>query len=126
MVARLARLAWPAMARCQPTKFNTMRVILGELGDIIRGAQINDVVQRDTFRDTFLVEIGNVMALLAGHRRCALHGRQYSRQSFCKASRCLFICTDDTQAGWKVLRVLATGQSAKLPGNPLANPVILR
>src|SRR5580693_5729146 len=40
-------------------EINSMRVILGELGDIIRGAQINDIVQRDTFRETFLVEIGN-------------------------------------------------------------------
>ncbi|HMO21236.1 MAG TPA: hypothetical protein PKC98_09740, partial [Candidatus Melainabacteria bacterium] len=32
-----------------------LRVMLGDLGDIIRLAQINDVVQRDTFRETFLV-----------------------------------------------------------------------
>lgn len=32
---------------------NAIRVVLGELGDLIRHAQINDIVQRDTFRDTF-------------------------------------------------------------------------
>jgi putative nucleotidyltransferase with HDIG domain len=79
---------------------NTMRVILGELGDIIRGAQINDVVQRDTFRDTFLVEIGNVMAYSLGIGD-ALFMVVNILGKVLHASRCLFICTDDTQAGWK-------------------------
>ena len=79
---------------------NSMRVALGELGDIIRHAQINDVIQRDTFRDTFLVEIGNVMAYSLGIGD-ALFMVVNILGKVLQASRCLFICTDDTQAGWK-------------------------
>ncbi|HEY9788439.1 MAG TPA: HD domain-containing phosphohydrolase [Candidatus Obscuribacterales bacterium] len=79
---------------------NTMRVILGELGDIIRHAQINDIIQRDTFRDTFLIEIGNVMAYSLGIGD-ALFMVVNILGKVLQASRCLFICTDDTQAGWK-------------------------
>ena len=79
---------------------NTIRVILGELNDIIRHAQINDVVQRDTFRDTFLVEIANVMAYSLGIGD-ALFMVVNILGKVLQASRCLFICTDDTQAGWK-------------------------
>lgn len=79
---------------------NTMRVILGELSEIIRGAQINDIVQRDTFRDTFLVEIGNVMAYSLGIGD-ALFMVVNILGKVLQASRCLFICTDDSQAGWK-------------------------
>jgi GAF domain-containing protein len=79
---------------------NIIRVILGELNDIIRHAQINDVVQRDTFRDTFLVEIANVMAYSLGIGD-ALFMVVNILGKVLHASRCLFICTDDTQAGWK-------------------------
>ncbi len=83
-----------------PDELNAMRVLLGELGDIIRLAQINDVVQRDTFRETFLVEIGNVMSYSMGIGDALflvvnILGKALS------ASRCLFICTDETQAGWR-------------------------
>jgi GAF domain-containing protein len=81
-------------------EINTIRVILGELNDIIRHAQINDVVQRDTFRDTFLVEIANVMAYSLGIGD-ALFMVVNILGKVLQASRCLFICTDDTQAGWK-------------------------
>ncbi len=79
---------------------NIIRVILGELSDIIRHAQINDVVQRDTFRETFLVEIGNVMAYSLGFGD-ALFMVVNILGKVLQASRCLFICTDDNQAGWK-------------------------
>jgi HD-GYP domain-containing protein (c-di-GMP phosphodiesterase class II)/GAF domain-containing protein len=79
---------------------NIIRVILGELSDIIRHAQINDVVQRDTFRETFLVEIGNVMAYSLGFGD-ALFMVVNILGKVLGASRCLFICTDDNQAGWK-------------------------
>ncbi len=79
---------------------NNIRVILGEMGDIIRHAQINDIVQRDTFRDTFLVEIGNVMAYSLGIGD-ALFMVVNILGKVLHASRCIFICTDDTQAGWK-------------------------
>lgn len=79
---------------------NAMRVILGELGDVIRHAQINDIVQRDTFRDTFLVEIGNLMAYSLGIGD-ALFMVVNILGKVLQTSRCLFICTDDTRAGWK-------------------------
>lgn len=79
---------------------NSMRVILGELGDIVRHAQINDIVQRDTFRDTFLVEIGNVMAYSLGIGD-ALFMVVNILGKVLQASRCLFVCTDDSAAGWK-------------------------
>ncbi len=79
---------------------NALRVNLAELVDIIRHAQINDVVQRDTFRDTFLVEIGNVMAYSLGIGD-ALFMVVNILGKVLQASRCIFICTDDQQAGWK-------------------------
>ncbi len=92
-----------AMARQEavsPDEVNTIRVILGEMGDIIRHAQINDIVQRDTFREQFMVEIGNVMAISLGIGD-ALFMVVNILGKVLHASRCLFICTDDTQAGWK-------------------------
>ena len=83
-----------------PDEANAIRVTLGELADIIRHAQINDIVQRDTFRDTFLVEIGNVMAYSLGIGD-ALFMVVNILGKVLHASRCIFICTDDRQAGWK-------------------------
>jgi putative nucleotidyltransferase with HDIG domain len=88
-----------------------MRVILGELGDVIRHAQINDIVQRDTFRDTFLVEIGNVMAYSLGIGD-ALFMVVNILGKVLQASRCLFICTDDAQAGWKSYEFWQQGRVA--------------
>lgn len=79
---------------------NALRVLLGELGDIIRLAQINDVVQRDTFRETFLVEIGNVMSYSLGIGDALFMVVNILGKAL-SVSRCLFICTDDAQAGWK-------------------------
>jgi HD-GYP domain-containing protein (c-di-GMP phosphodiesterase class II)/GAF domain-containing protein len=79
---------------------NNIRVILGEMADIIRHAQINDIVQRDTFRNTFLLEIGNVMAYSLGIGD-ALFMVVNILGKVLHASRCIFICTDDSQAGWK-------------------------
>ena len=79
---------------------NAIRGILGELSDIVRHAQINDVVQRDTFRDTFLVEIGNLMSYSLGIGD-ALFMVVNILGKVLQSSRCLFICTDDNQAGWK-------------------------
>jgi len=79
---------------------NSLRVLLGELGDIIRLAQINDIVQRDTFRETFLVEIGNVMAYSMGIGDALFLVVNILGKAL-QASRCLFICTDEQQAGWK-------------------------
>ena len=79
---------------------NAIRGILGEMSDIVRHAQINDVVQRETFRETFLVEIGNLMAYSLGIGD-ALFMVVNILGKVLQSSRCLFICTDDNQAGWK-------------------------
>ena len=84
----------------QATEVNAIRGILGEMSDIVRHAQINDVVQRDTFRETFLVEIGNLMAYSLGIGD-ALFMVVNILGKVLQSSRCLFICTDDAQAGWK-------------------------
>ncbi|RTL46018.1 MAG: HD domain-containing protein [Candidatus Melainabacteria bacterium] len=93
-------LSMSRRAEVTQDEVNSMRVILGELGDIVRHAQINDIVQRDTFRDTFLVEIGNVMAYSLGIGD-ALFMVVNILGKVLQASRCLFVCTDDSAAGWK-------------------------
>jgi putative nucleotidyltransferase with HDIG domain len=93
-------LSMSRRAEVSQEEVNSMRVILGELGDIVRHAQINDIVQRDTFRDTFLVEIGNVMAYSLGIGD-ALFMVVNILGKVLQASRCLFVCTDDSAAGWK-------------------------
>lgn len=82
------------------SEINSLRIVVGELGNIIRQAQISDIVQRDTFRDTFLVEIGNVMAYSLGIGDALFMVVNILGKALA-VSRCLFICTDDDQAGWK-------------------------
>jgi HD-GYP domain-containing protein (c-di-GMP phosphodiesterase class II) len=79
---------------------NLLRITLSELGDIIRYAQINDIVQRGTFRETFLIEIGNLMSYSLGIGD-ALFMVVNILGKVLQVSRCLFVCTDDAQAGWK-------------------------
>lgn len=79
---------------------NWIRITLAELCDIIRHAQINDVVQRDTFRSTFLFEIQNVMQYSLGLGD-ALFMVVNILGKVLNASRCLFICVDDSRAGFK-------------------------
>jgi HD-GYP domain-containing protein (c-di-GMP phosphodiesterase class II)/GAF domain-containing protein len=86
--------------RVNESEINSLRLVVGELGNIIRQAQISDIVQRDTFRDTFLVEIGNVMAYSLGIGDALFMVVNILGKAL-QASRCLFICTDDNQAGWK-------------------------
>lgn len=81
-------------------EINWIRITLAELCDVIRHAQINDVVQRDTFRNTFLFEIQNVMQYSLGLGD-ALFMVVNILGKVLNVSRCLFICVDDTQAGWK-------------------------
>jgi HD-GYP domain-containing protein (c-di-GMP phosphodiesterase class II)/GAF domain-containing protein len=92
-----------SLARREPmteNEINWIRITLAELCDIVRHAQINDVVQRDTFRDTFLVEIGNVMNYSLGIGD-ALFMVVNILGKVLNSSRCLFICVDDSKAGWK-------------------------
>ena len=79
---------------------NWIRITLAELSNVIRHSQINDVVQRDTFRNTFLFEIQNVMQYSLGIGD-ALFMVVNILGKVLNTSRCLFICVDDTHAGWK-------------------------
>jgi putative nucleotidyltransferase with HDIG domain len=86
--------------RFSESETNSLRILLGELSSIIRQAQMNDAAQRDTFRETFLFEIKNVMAYSLGIGD-ALFMVVNILGKVLQTSRCLFICTDDAQAGWK-------------------------
>lgn len=79
---------------------NWIRITLAELTDVIRHSQINDIVQRDTFRNTFLFEIQNVMQYSLGIGD-ALFMVVNILGKVLNVSRCLFICVDDEKAGWK-------------------------
>jgi HD-GYP domain-containing protein (c-di-GMP phosphodiesterase class II)/GAF domain-containing protein len=81
-------------------ELNWIRITLAELSDVIKFAQINDVVQRDTFRDTFMAEIKNVMQYSLGIGD-ALFMVVNILGKVLNVSRCLFICVDDEKAGWK-------------------------
>lgn len=113
-------------------EMSAMRVLLGEVGDIIRLAQINEIVTRDTFRETFLVEIGNVMSYSLGIGD-ALFMVVNILGKCLEASRCLFICTDDTQAGWKCYEFWKQDKGIKScqeyywpsPSSPLVAQVLL-
>lgn len=113
-------------------EMSAMRVLLGEVGDIIRLAQINEIVTRDTFRETFLVEIGNVMSYSLGIGD-ALFMVVNILGKCLEASRCLFICTDDTQAGWKCYEFWKQDKGVKScqeyywpsPSSPLVAQVLL-
>jgi HD-GYP domain-containing protein (c-di-GMP phosphodiesterase class II)/GAF domain-containing protein len=109
-------------------ELNWIRITLAELNDIIRHAQINDVVQRETFRDTFLVEIGNTFNTMPGIGD-ALFMVVNILGSVLKVSRCLFICVDDTQRGWKCYEYWQRDrvQSCKDYGWPTTDsPIIAR
>jgi len=105
----LGQLSLSRQAAMAADEINHIRLTLAELGDIIRHAQINDIVQRDTFRDTFLVEIGNVMAYSLGIGD-ALFMVVNILGKVLNTSRCIFICTDDSQAGWKCYEFWQQGQ----------------
>lgn len=81
-------------------EINWIRITLAELCDVIRHAQINDVVQRDTFRNTFLFEIQNVMQYSLGIGD-ALFMVVNILGKVLNVSRCLFICVDDSHRDWK-------------------------
>ncbi len=81
-------------------EINYITVTLNELATIIRHAQINDIVQRDTFRETFLVEINNFMNYSLGIGDALFMVVNILGEAV-KSSRCLFICVDDSQSDWK-------------------------
>lgn len=105
----MVSLAWNQPV--EKEQVNAIRTILTELAEIIRLAQINDIVQRNTFRDTFLVEISNVMAYSLGIGD-ALFMVVNILGKVLHASRCIFVCTDDTQKGWRCYEYWQQGEVA--------------
>lgn len=79
------------------------------LGPAIQRAQVADVVQRQTFRKTFLTEIDNVMTYSLGVGD-ALFVIVNILGKLLNVSRCIFVCTDDAQAGWKSYEYWVQGQ----------------
>jgi putative nucleotidyltransferase with HDIG domain len=97
-------LGMVSLARANPPlsmdEVNYISVTLNELATIIRHAQINDIVQRDTFRETFLVEINNLMNYSLGIGDALFMVVNILGEAL-KSSRTLFICVDDSQQDWK-------------------------
>lgn len=77
-----------------------LRVTAGEVQEVIRLAQVNDIVQRDSGREALLLEIGNVMNYSPAIGDALFVVVNILGKAL-NVSRCLFICTDDHQAGWK-------------------------
>lgn len=82
------------------TEVNEIRITLAEIANILRYAQINDLVQRDTFRNAFMSEIINLMNYSMGLGDALFMVVNILGKAI-NCSRCLFICTDENQAGWK-------------------------
>lgn len=81
-------------------EINQIRITLAEISNVVRYAQINDLVQRDTFRSAFMSEINNVMNYSMGLGD-ALFMVVNILGKVLAASRCLFICVDDSRSDWK-------------------------
>src|ERR1700722_4669258 len=81
-------------------EIDSTSVLIAKLSELIRQAQINDIVQRETFRANFLAEINNLMSYSLGIGDALFMVVNILGKAL-KASRCLFVCTDDKTAGWK-------------------------
>lgn len=81
-------------------EINEIRLTLADIADILRYAQINDHVQRDTFRSAFMSEITNLMSLPMGLGDALFMVVNILGKAL-TVSRCIFICVDDTKAAWK-------------------------
>ncbi len=79
---------------------DSTRLLLGKIGEIVRQAQLNDIAQRETFRDTFLVEINNLMTYSLGVGDALFMVVNILGKAL-RCSRCIFVCTDDKNSGWK-------------------------
>ncbi len=82
------------------SEIESTQVLIVKLSELIRQAQLNDVIQRETFRDNFLVEINNLMTYSQGVGD-ALFMVVNILGKVLRASRCLFVCTDNKNGGWK-------------------------
>ncbi len=81
-------------------EIDSSRILAGKIGEIIRQAQLNDIAQRDTFRNTFLVEINNLMTYSLGVGDALFMVVNILGKAL-RCSRCIFVCTDDKSVGWK-------------------------
>ena len=79
---------------------DSTRLLAGRIGELVRQAQLNDIAQRDTFRETFLVEINNLMTYSLGVGDALFMVVNILGKAL-RCSRCIFVCTDDKSAGWK-------------------------
>lgn len=82
-----------------PDEVNEIRITLAEIANIIRYAQINDLVQRDTFRSAFMSEITSMMQMNMGLGDTLFMVVNILGKAL-NCSRCIFVCTDGG-AGWK-------------------------
>lgn len=81
-------------------EINEIRLTLADIADILRYAQINDLVQRDTFRSAFMSEITNLMSLPMGLGDALFMVVNILGKAL-TVSRCIFICVDDSKSAWK-------------------------
>ena len=77
-----------------------IRITLANISDILRYAQINDLVQRDTFRSAFMSEISNLMKLPMGLGDALFMVVNILGKALA-CSRCIFVCCDDMRSDWK-------------------------
>lgn len=82
-------------------EINEIRITLANIADILRYAQINDIVQRDTFRSAFMSEITNLMSYTTMGLGDALFMVVNILGKALSCSRCIFICVDDSHSDWK-------------------------
>lgn len=81
-------------------EINEIRITLANIADILRYAQINDLVQRDTFRSAFMSEITNLMSLQMGLGDALFMVVNILGKAL-QVSRCIFICVDDSHTDWR-------------------------
>ena len=80
-------------------ELNEIRITLAEISNIIRYAQINDLVQRDTFRSAFMSEISSMMQMNMGLGDTLFMVVNILGKAL-NCSRCIFVATDGS-SGWK-------------------------
>ncbi len=83
-----------------PSEINEIRISLADISDILRYAQINDIVQRDTFRGAFMSEINNLMTIPMGLGDALFMVVNILGKAL-NVSRCIFICVDDSRTDWR-------------------------
>lgn len=81
-------------------EINEIRLTLADIADILRYAQINDLVQRDTFRSAFMSEITNLMSLPMGLGDALFMVVNILGKAL-TVSRCIFVVVDDNKARWR-------------------------